>query len=598
MCKQYIYLYFYYMSRESLTRFLYTPSNNPSIRPSLELDKYQKNAVQLVQAGYNLFITGSAGSGKSFLIRKCIEECRSIYQEKNISVTSTTGISSLNIHGITIHSWAGITPHTNFTDVNGFVENIKGNYKKYNNWKFTKLLIIDEISMLSVVMFNFLHEVAMKLRRNSEPFGGIQVIVVGDFFQLPPVKDSPDTDFVFTSSYWEEIIDYSIVLKKTHRQKEMNLISFLNKIRIGIKDESVQSALLQYHNNPNYNKNYTHLYPNKFNVNAHNLTKVYALEGDIVESYARMIKKTSYDYPFPNESVIEEKLMLKLNAFVIINKNIDAKKGLVNGRQGIFLGFSNESARFQTKDGMIHYISKERWEFPNYIIEQYPLRLAWALTIHKSQGMGIEKLSVDIGSNIFDDGQVYVALSRATNSDYLHIKKYSLSAIRVNQKVKKYYKQLQKKTLEWYRCDDDPDNVYYQNKINGCTKRTLPNHAIIIEKNEDLEEDDDTITRETNIKDTARLCQVCGKQPYEKMYKQYYNENVCFHCSINDDYYMELNKEGIRKKLYISKKNIREVLSSCSSRGQSNRSNSFSKRYIRPTKLYLLGHARKCNEYM
>ena len=136
MCKQYIYLYFYYMSRESLTRFLYTPTNNPSIRSSLELDKYQKNAVQLVQAGYNLFITGSAGSGKSFLIRKCIEECRSIYQEKNISVTSTTGISSLNIHGITIHSWAGITPHTNFTDVNGFVENIKGNYKKYNNWKY------------------------------------------------------------------------------------------------------------------------------------------------------------------------------------------------------------------------------------------------------------------------------------------------------------------------------------------------------------------------------------------------------------------------------------------------------------------------------
>ena len=112
MCKQYIYLYLYYMPQESLTRFLYTPAKRPSTPSILELDKYQKNAIQLVQAGYNLFITGSAGSGKSFLIRKCIEECRSIYQQKHISITSTTGISSLNINGITIHSWAGITPHT------------------------------------------------------------------------------------------------------------------------------------------------------------------------------------------------------------------------------------------------------------------------------------------------------------------------------------------------------------------------------------------------------------------------------------------------------------------------------------------------------
>lgn len=584
------------MSSQSLSKFLYTPTNVPSTAPPLELDKYQKNAVQLVQAGYNLFITGSAGSGKSFLIRKCIDKCSFIYEEKHIAVTSTTGISSLNINGITIHSWAGITPHTDFSDVDGFVDEIKKKYKKYNNWKYTKLLIIDEISMLSVVMFNFLHNVAMKLRRNKEPFGGIQVIVVGDFFQLPPIKNCAETDFVFTSTYWNDIIDYSIVLKKTHRQKEEELITFLNKIRVGIKDESVQQALKQYHNNPNYNKNYTHLYPNKFNVRVHNVNKVYALEGEVIEKYARMIKKTSYDYPFPSDSVIEEQLLLKPNAFVIINKNIDVKNGLVNGRQGIFLGFSNESARFQTKDGIIHYISKERWEFPNYSIEQYPLRLAWALTIHKSQGMGIEKLSVDIGSNIFDDGQVYVALSRATNGEFLHIKNYSLHSIRVNKKVKRYYKQLQKDSLQWHCCDEDPENVYYQNKINGCIKRTLPSNVIIIEKNEEWEEEEEEIrTKKIN---TDNLCQVCGIQPCEQLYKQYYNENVCFHCSINDDYYMELNKEDMRKKLGISRKNIKEVLSSCVCRQQSNRSKSFNKRFVSATKLYLLGHAKKCNEYM
>ena len=582
----------------SLNKYLFVPNKDPNKPVLLELDKYQKNAVGLVKAGYNLFITGSAGAGKSFLIRKCIHECSSIYKKQHIAVTSTTGISSLNIQGVTIHSWAGITPHTDFADIDGFVEDITHNYKKYNNWKFTKLLIIDEISMLSIEMFNFLHKVGMKLRRNELPFGGIQIIVVGDFFQLPPINDCSNTDFAFNSNYWTNIIDYSIVLKKTHRQKETKLISFLNKIRVGIKDESVQQELKHYHNNTNYNTNYTHLYPNKFNVRAHNLTRVFALEGDTIERSARMIKKTSYDYPFPTDSVIEENLILKHNAFVIINKNIDINNGLVNGRQGIFLGFSNENARIQTSDGIIHYISKERWEFPNYSIEQYPLRLAWALTIHKSQGMGIEKLSVDIGPNIFNDGQVYVALSRATNSKYLHIKRFSLSSIRVNKKVKRFYKQLQTKSLEWYKYVDDNNNVYYQNKINGFIKRTLPNNAIIVEK-EIVEECKTENTNDCSIDiDINKRCNVCTTEPYEKMYKDKYNEKVCFNCSIQDDYYMELNREQMRKKLCISRKNIKEVLSKCAYRSQSNRSKSFNRKYISPTKLYLLGHVRECNLYL
>jgi len=581
----------------SLQKYLYTSTNKPPTQTAITLDKYQKNAIELVKAGYNLFITGSAGSGKSFLIRRCIQECSSIYKAHSIAVTSTTGISSLNINGITIHSLAGITPHTDFTDVDGFVDKIEGNYKKYNNWKYTKLLIIDEISMLSVVMFDFLHNVAMKIRRNSLPFGGIQIIVVGDFFQLPPVRDTPETDFCFKSVYWNDIIDYSIVLKKTHRQKEMELISFLYKIRVGIKDDSVQQSLERYHTNPNYNTNYTHLYPNKFNVKAHNLTKVFALEGDILKHSARMIKKNSYDYPFPGDSVIEETLILKNNAFVIINKNIDVERGLVNGRQGIFLGFTNENAIVQTSNGDTHYIGKERWEFPNYSIEQYPLRLAWALTIHKSQGMGIEKLSVDIGSRIFDDGQVYVALSRATNSKYLHIKNYSLSSIRVNKQVKRFYRQLKLSSLEWYQHTDHLNNVYYQNKINGFIKKNLPTNGIIVNsvpEEEELEELKEELKEEQIVTDSKVMCSVCHKEPYEQSYKMYYNEEVCFNCSNDNDYYMELNKDALRKKLHISKKNIRYILSHCRSRMQSNRSKDSKQRFMSSTKLYLVGHVREC----
>ena len=557
--------------------------------PPTELDKYQKNAIQLFKAGYNLFITGSAGSGKSFLIRKLIQEYRQMPETTacGMSITSTTGISSLNINGITIHSWAGITPHTDFSDVDAFVEAIKLNYKKHNNWKYTKALVIDEISMLNVVMFNFLHQVGMKLRRNSLPFGGIQLVVVGDFFQLPPVREAPDTDFVFKSQYWSEIIDYSIVLKKIHRQKENDLIAFLHKIRLGVRDTSVEKSLQNYRANPNYNSNYTHLYPNKLNVNAHNLSKVFALEGDTIERMATMVKKGTRDYPFPRDSVIEENLILKINAFVIINKNIDVKNGLVNGRQGIFLGFANKQARVQTSDGIIHCIDKACWEFPNYYIDQYPLRLAWALTIHKSQGMGIEKLSVDIGTNIFDDGQVYVALSRATNSEFLHVKSYSLASIRVNKQVKRFYRKLKKESRQWYASQDDNGEAYFRNKINGFTRRSLPTGALVITEEPLLEED-----REIVEEPFGPLCKVCKERAQEETYRHYHKESVCFECSIQDEYYMELNREAVRKRLRISKRNIREVLSKCSFRPQSNY---FGGRHMSPTKLYLLGHVTEKN---
>ena len=555
-----------------------------SISKSIELDKYQKNTIQLFKAGYNLFITGSAGSGKSFIIRRIVTEYRGLPDttESGISITSTTGISSLNINGITIHSWAGITPHTDFSNVDAFVEAIKLNYKKYNNWKYTRVLVIDEISMLNVVMFNFLNNVAMKLRRNTLPFGGIQLILVGDFFQLPPVNESPDTDFVFKSQYWSDIIDYSIVLKKSHRQKEHDLITFLHKIRLGVHDSSVQRELQHYSDNPNYNSNYTHLYPNKLNVNAHNLSKVFALDGDVIEHSATMVGKGSNDYSFPKESVIEENLILKLNAFVIINKNIDVKMGLVNGRQGIFLGFSNKGAKIKTRDGVIHYIEKARWEFPHYYIDQYPLRLAWALTIHKSQGMGIEKLSVDVGSNIFDDGQVYVALSRATNSEFLHVKSYSMASIQVNKQVKRFYRKLQKDSREWYICEDDSGAPYYRNKSNGFTKRILPVGNIVVEP-DPIKEAEQYIPPNKY----EPVCKICNEQSVDELYSKYYKEEVCFKCIIKDEYYMEINRESARKRLRISRGNIRQVLSTCSFRPQSNY---FGGRYMSPTKLYLLGH--------
>ncbi len=138
----------------------------------------------------------------------------------------------------------------------------------------------------------------------------------------------------------------------------------------------------------------------------------------------------------------------------------------------------------KTSDGLIHSISKANWEFPNFYIEQFPIRLAWALTIHKSQGMGIERLSVDIGDNVFSDGQAYVALSRATNSEYLHIKNYQIKAINVNAKVNQFYQRLEELENQWNKCQDHEGKIYYENKLNGFTSWKLPQDAIISDKTE------------------------------------------------------------------------------------------------------------------
>ena len=186
------------------------------------LDKKQKHAISLCKAGYNLFITGNAGTGKSFIIRQIKKEFG-----ENCIITSTTGISALNIDGITIHNWSGICPDIDYNNSDLFVTKIQNNYKKLNNYLYTQILIIDEISMLDLEILEFIDKVARIIRNINLPFGGIQVVFVGDFYQLPPVNS--ETKFSFESKLWNNIIDYSIILKKSYRQTDLELVHFLNK---------------------------------------------------------------------------------------------------------------------------------------------------------------------------------------------------------------------------------------------------------------------------------------------------------------------------------------------------------------------------------
>ena len=179
-------------------------------------------------------------------------------------------------------------------------------------------------------------------------------------------------------------------------------------------------------------KIYTHLYPNKINVKAKNLIELEKIKSKEIRIRSNLIpKKKNQKYYFPEKTNILEELVLKKDCFVMLNTNLNLSKKLVNGTQGIFKGFENNKAIIITNDGERHLIDKFSWDFKDFYIEQYPLCLAWAITIHKSQGMGIEFLSIDIGRNIFEDGQAYVALSRTKNLNGLHIKNFDLNSISV-----------------------------------------------------------------------------------------------------------------------------------------------------------------------
>lgn len=617
-----------------------------------KLDRQQKNTLTLFSSNYNLFLTGSAGTGKSFLVKKMVEQFQSEYPDnpEAMVVTSTTGLSSLNINGRTIHSWSGLTPSQDLDDLEGFLTQTRKNHKRLNNWLYTKVLVIDEISMLDAKILDFLDQSAKRLRNNEEPFGGIQVVLTGDFYQLPPVSrlTGKNIPFSFKAECWNSLIDYTICLTKSHRQEEKDLIRFLNYIRVGEINQFVKEQLQRYHQNLNYDDEYTHLYPNLSDVDGYNQMKLNQLTDPIVTSTAKLISKPNKNSEFnvfPKDSVIVEQLALRKGAFIIINKNIDPLRGLVNGKQGIFQGINSEGQlTIRTREGRYFNLPKARWEFSNFYVEQYPVRLAWALTIHKSQGMGIERLCVDIGHNIFSDGQAYVALSRATNSEYLYIKNYSEGAIKANSEVVEFYREIQERQNQYNKLVSDDGNIYYENVVNGFTSNNLPEDGVVVkdttsnlsqqakfrtclskyskqdlidllvfldEKSTDQDiqgllismkeskpkeenngeaktkiETSDKIPKPINV----NLCQVCQQTAFLREYDDWFSEKICQGCCVSNPDYRLMTKTELYAhfKGKVRQKDINNILTESCYKPQKNLVNP----RFRPTRLYMLGHIK------
>lgn len=520
------------------------------------LSSEQEYILQLAKAKVSLFYTGSAGTGKSVLLRTIIKELRNQYGKGDVAVTASTGLAACNIGGITLHNFAGVGLGNGTGE--SLVKKVRKNRKALNRWKTVKVLIIDEISMIDGNFFDSLDLIAKKLRKNNLPFGGIQLIVCGDFYQLPPVskhinidgtdmKEKIEAPFAFESEAWKDAIDTTLVLREVFRQKgDQKFIDMLNDMRTGLVSDE---------NNMEFKKlsrplevmggiEPAQLYCTRYEVERANNTRLSLLKGSAYLYKAQDSGILDYEQRqnVLNNLLTPEKLFLKKGAQVMCVKNFD--ETLVNGSLGQVIDFidrdtymyyknadENPEAAAEEIERMTEELLKnDKGEEEEVVVEckpdelsdsifefmedvdidlgdtqydvafkeninrkkemmknlyqlstknkyplvkfllpdknhrtilvepeqwtvedenqeilakrvQLPLILAWSLSIHKSQGQTLQPVKVDL-RRVFENGQAYVALSRAVSREGLQVVNFDRYKVKTHPKVKRFYSSL------------------------------------------------------------------------------------------------------------------------------------------------------------
>ena len=419
------------------------------LKTDIKLSEKQKEAYMLMVNGKSIFLTGAAGSGKTACIKLFIKVYK---QTKIMGITSTTGISALLFGGTTLHSFTGIGLGTG--SVESIVKKIFTHSHLGKRWRELEVLIIDEISMLSPQLFDKLETVARRVRHNDLPFGGIQLILSGDFLQLPCVNSD---NFCFESKNWDICVPNTIYLTEIMRQKNVDFQECLNNVRVGLlpkKTRKLLNSRLNVELKNDFGIKPTKLYSTNHSVDYINNKELDALSCNDLDFYEYNMEVHIYPGTKNTEYTIEkykktcntpDTLQLCIGAQVMLLRNLDTEGGLVNGSRGIVTSFIGDVPSVKFLNGRELVIDHHIWEVEEndkkvMRVIQLPLKLAYALTIHKSQGCSLDYAEIDL-SNTFVDGQSYVALSRVKDINGLSILGIDFDKIKANPKAVKFYEK-------------------------------------------------------------------------------------------------------------------------------------------------------------
>lgn len=425
----------------------------------------QNTALTIMKLGHSVFLTGGAGTGKTFVLNEYISWCKR--HRIPLAITASTGIAATHVGGATLHSWSGTGIKESLTDMD--LDAISQKKNLYDRYTKTQVLIIDEISMLHAYRLDMVDKIARMFRGNSKPFGGMQIIMCGDFFQLPPISKNQNNarDFAFYSESWKKINPVVCYLTRNYRQQEDSLSSILNSIRSNEVEDGIYDTFQDLLENPSsdfYDHPHTKLYTHNEDVDRINASEYKKLKGkEVVYEMATRGKKQLVDAIKMN-CLAHEVLRLRPGTQVMFIKN-DLGKKYYNGTLGEVTGFeSDNSPIVKTLSGDIINVQPDSWHIEDdgkilAEIKQLPLRYSWAITVHKSQGMTLDRAEMDL-SKSFGFGMGYVALSRVRSISGLRLLGMSGSALAMHPDIIEFDKKLKERSeraveaLQKYESDE------------------------------------------------------------------------------------------------------------------------------------------------
>ena len=407
----------------------------------------QPEAIEKMLSGANVFLTGEPGAGKTYTLNQFIEQARNA--GKRVAVTASTGIAASHIDGVTIHSWSGLGIKDSIRDDE--IERMSYNDDFMQRYNVCDILIIDEVSMLHGARLNMVDRVARWLRNKNAPFGGLQVIFVGDLFQLPPVSRDSDIDWVHLSQAWKDAAPEACYLTEQHRQgADSALLNILRELRRDGRLSFQSLATLRDRIVPlPDDDSVTRLFTHNINVDQLNLGMLAKIDSPVQNFYMSTTGDKYKADQIKRNLLCPEKLELKIGAEVMFCAN-NFDDGYVNGTRGRLVRFSNAgNPVVEITDGIEVTVQQYTWRvFNDYgrelaSVTQYPLRLAWAVTVHKSQGLSLDAAIIDL-TKAFTPGMGYVALSRVRSLEGLYLVGMNDQALELDPEITKFDKELKR----------------------------------------------------------------------------------------------------------------------------------------------------------